>query len=829
MKISYNTLKKYIPNIKSAEEVAQDLVMHTAEVEEVYNTWKDFDNIVFWRIKSIENHSDADSLKVCMVDAGEKQNLQIVCGGSNLELEQGVAVAKLGAVVSWHWEETITMKKTKIRWVESFWMICASEEIGLKSEYPTDDPKAILDFGDLEATPWTWLAELLGKNDFILEIDNKAINHRPDLFSHIWIIREVCAINWEKFDFDFENKDLSEFAELDLENTIPEVVRRYMWIKIEWVANYKTPDYIKEVIASAGIESKWLLIDITNYSLYFYGQPTHIFDADKVKGKITIRFAKQDEKFLALDDKEYKLSSEDIVIADSEKVLALAWIIGGKESAVSDTTKNIIIESANFDQAILRKTWKTLGLRTDALNVFEKDLLPEMCSRWASLIISELEKQFPDLKIVSIKDEYKNKQKEIEIDYDIDFIKNLIWKDYSKETCDKILTNLWIKIVPHPNPLLKGEGITQKVVIPFWRKDLNYKADIAEEIARIDGYDKIPTTPPSINMGAVTQSNIYKIKNETRNFFTAKWFFDMYNYSFVNEELMNKLKWNCENLVPLKNALSAELTHMKWNLIPNLMSSLEENIRENKNLKLFEIEKVFKLNNPSALQAAPFNSKESNMTISENYEVASVITSDSKIPYYEIQNIVSDYLKTIWIFNFSFDNPSAFQAAPFNSKESKGFYPSYAHPWRVAKIIVRWQEVGFVWEIHPEISKRFDINSRVAFFYINVDKIQNATFSITKATEISQFQMNNFDLSFVVDKKTKWKEIAQAIQNTDKKLIKKVELFDIFENEEKLPWKRSISFKIYIQSDEWTLDDKVKNELIEKIKNKVAKKWWELR
>jgi len=285
MKVSYKTLKKYIPNIKSAEEVAQDLIMHTAEVEEIISEEKAFENIVLWEIKEIENHPDADALKVCKVDAGEKELLQIVCGGSNLELNQKVAVAKLGASVLWHWEgEPVVMKKTKIRWVESYWMICASEEIWLNSEFPAEDPKEIVDLSVLKnIANWTNLAVALWKDEKILDIDNKAINHRPDLFSHVWIIREICAINWEKFNFEFEKKDFSNLSKLNLENIIPEAVKRYMWIKISWVQNSTTPDYIKEVIHSAWIDLKWLLVDLTNYSLYFYGQPTHIFDADKVE------------------------------------------------------------------------------------------------------------------------------------------------------------------------------------------------------------------------------------------------------------------------------------------------------------------------------------------------------------------------------------------------------------------------------------------------------------------------------------------------------------------------------------------------------------------
>ena len=789
MKISYNTLKKYIENIKSPEEVAQDLVMHTAEVEEIIIEGENLKDVFVGKILETERHPDSEKLNVCQVEVcGEKT--QIVCGAPNVKAGLTVPVCVVWAKLT----PDFQIAKTKIRGVSSAWMIASEDELWLIEERQV----GIMELPS-DAKLWVSMREYLGKNDYYLDIDNKAINHRPDLFSHIWIMREICTINWDKFEFEFENRDFSGIKKLNLENTITKSVKRYMWIKVSWVQNTETPDYIKEVIASHSIDSKGLLIDITNYSLYFYGQPTHIFDADKIEWKITIRFANQDEKFLALDDKEYKLSSEDIVIADESKVLALWWVIWWKESAVSETTKNIIIESANFDQAIIRKTWKTLGLRTDALNVFEKDLLPEMASHGASLIISELEKFFPELKIEEFKDSYEIKQKEVEVDYDINFINNLIWKEYNKELVEIILTNLGIKIK------------WKKLIIPFWRKELNFKADIAEEIARIDWFDKIETTPPSINMWAVSQSNIYKVKNETRSFFTSKWYFDIYNYSFVNNELMSKLEWNCDDLVPLKNALSEELTHMKWSLIPNLMKSLEENIRENKDLKLFEVEKVFTLTSPHSV--SPKGREEA--TISENYEISSVITSDEEIPYYEIQKVVNDFLKTIWLNNFSFDKPEQF--------------PTFAHTWRTARIIARWQEIGYVWEIHPEISKRFSVKSRVAFFTINLEKIKEMVFGITKATEISQFQMNNFDLNFVVDKNIKWKDIKTTIISTDKKLIKKVELFDVFESEEKLPWKRSLSFKIFIQSDEWTLDDKVKNNLIEEIKKKVEKKGWELR
>ena len=787
MKISYKVLKSYKENIKNENEVAKDLVMHTAEVEDIVSEKSSFENIVYWIIKTVENHPDADSLRVCMVDVWSEE-VQIVCWGSNLEVWQAVAVAKLWAVVSWHWTETITMKKTAIRWVESYGMICASEEIGLKEEFPAKDEKEIMDLSSIKAEPGTNLADLLWKNDSILEIDNKAINHRPDLFSHIGIIREIYTIDWEKFDFEYQLKDFSNIEKLNIENTITDVVTRYIWVKVENVSNIDSPKYIKDVLSSAEIASKWLLVDLSNYSLYLYGQPTHCFDADKIEWNITIRYAKQGEKFIALNDNEYELSEKDIVIADDVKVLALWGVIGWKSSSVDNNTKNIIIESANFEQSIIRQTWKRLWIRTDSLNVFEKDIVNELQIHGASLIVSELEKNLEWIKITWFSDSYVKKQEVVEIEYDIDFFNNLIGKKYTENEILNILENLWIK------------KIDKKLIIPFWRKDLNFKADIAEEIARITWYNSIEATIPDINMWAVIQNNSYKLKNDSRNFFTDIWFYDIYNYSFVNKDIMEKCLDSTESLVEMKNALSEELSHLRWSLIPNLLDTIEKNQLNFDELKVFEIEKVF--------------NREWN-EVKEEMMLSWLISSKNNIIYYEIQEIISKFLKTVWIYNFEFRN-------------SKNL-PKYSHKWRTASIIIRGKEVWFVWEISPKVIKNFEINSRLWFFEINSDLILDALYWIKKYEEISSFQENNFDLNFVISKDVEASKIKAVIEKADKKLIKKVNLIDIYENTEKLWEKRSLTFKIFIQSMEKTLDDKDKASIIEKIVSSVAKLGWELR
>jgi phenylalanyl-tRNA synthetase beta chain len=685
------------------------------------------------------------------------------------------------AVVWAKLSESFVIAKTKIRWEISEWMICSEDELWLVEERQ----KWILELPK-DAPIWVSMKDYLWKNEVVLEVDNKAINHRPDLFSHVGILREVYAINWEKFNFNYEDRDFSKLNSLWIKNEIPKVVKRYIWLKVTGIQNIETPEHIKEILEASDCSSKWLLVDLSNYSLYFYGQPTHIFDADKIEGNIVIRNAKPWEKTIALDDKEYELTNEDIVIADQKKVIAIAWIIWSKNSCVDLNTKNIIIESANFNHATLRMSGKRLWLRTDALNVFEKDLLPISAKWWVSLIVSELEKAFTNINLDSYSDCYTEEEKVKTIDYDLDFINNLIWKKYEAKKVSAILDRLWI---------IKEEN---KLIVPNWRKELNYKADIAEEVARIDWYSNINSQIPKIELGAIIQNNTYKTKVLSRNFFVSEGFYDMYTYSFVNDKLMQKCNSTLEWLVPLKNFLSEDATHMKNSLIPNLLLSIEKNKVDFKDLKIFEVEKVF-------------NYKENLNSITENYNISWVVTNTSDIAYYNIQNIVSKFLKEIWVSKYEFKTTSNI--------------PKYAHKTRTAEIVARWQCIGTIWEIKPIVVKNFSLKSRLWFFEINLDKLKDMIHTITKVSELSDFQSSSFDISFLIDKNLEWLKLKNIIAKTNIKVIEKVEVFDIYENEEKLKWNRSISFKVFLQKMDSEINDKEKNELIEEIIKKATKFW----
>ncbi len=778
MKVSYNTLSRYIPNIASPEEIAQDLIMHTAEVEEIYDTASHLQHVYIWSITDVSKHPNADKLNICQVEVNGETR-QIICGAPNVQTWLKVPVALPGAEL----KPGFIIQKTKIRGETSNGMICSEDELWLV----TQRQEGIMELPD-DAPQNMPIAEYLGNDDTILEIDNKAINHRPDLFSHIGIAREVAAIGGKKLDYMMTRQDFSHVEDLEIINEIPDVVKRYIGLKISWVANIESPDYIQEVLASHGVESKWLLIDITNYSLYLYWQPAHAFDADKISGDIHIRYAQDGEEFTALNGKKYTLSPQDIVIADDAGVIALGGVIGGKDSAVSDTTKNIILESAWFDQAVVRKTGKRLGLRTDSLNVFEKDLVTEIRDTGISLITKELSKYFPDMQLIGFRDVYPHKESPKKIDFDVTYIQNLIGKKYTTQDILDILDRVFIT---------EENG---KLNIPLWRKDIENIADIAEEVARLDGYENIEMTIPRIHLGAVSQSPLYTIQRELRNFLTARGMYDMYTYSFVGKTLMENAWGTTTQLIPMKNSLNEEMTHLRDSIIPNLLQALRENNKEYSEMQLFEIEKVFHLTQDNTPQ--------------EHYELSIVTPSKKPIAYYDIQHTLWDIFHTLSIEKYHYKKPTS--------------VPYYAHPTRTAEVIVWDKSVWYIGEIHPKIAKNFDMSERIGYISLNLDTLTPYVYIPPQAHEVSQFQENNFDITFVIDKDTPGENIVQEMKKSSA-YITKVELFDIYEDETKLPEQRSVSFTVYYQSMTETLDDTYKNQLIQSIVKNVEKKWGQLR
>ena len=780
MKVSYNVIQKLSKTDQSVENIVQKLTMHVAEVEWIEEGWwVDLWSIFVAQIQSVKKHSDSEKLNLCQV-LHNNEELQIVCWAPNVKAWIKVPLAVVWADL---WNGFI-IKKSKIRGETSNGMICSEDELGLVEERQ----EWIMILSD-EAVLWTSMKEYIWWSDTIIEIDNKAINHRPDMFGHVWVAREIAAIEWRTFEYTYKDVDFTNHESLWIKVEIPKFVQRYIGVRVENVQNSESPEYIQDILKSENIKSQWLLVDLTNYSLYMLGQPTHCFDAETIEWNIVVRFAEKWESFEALNDKTYELDESDIVITDDSGVIALGGIIGWKKTSVSKTTKNIIIEWAHFHHATVRKTGMRLWIRTDALNIYEKNIEPRMAEAGVALIIDEIQKHFSNAKVIWTDDVRAIEFEEIFIDYDINFVNTLLWHTYTDEIARKILESLGF------------EFQQWKIKVPFWRTDVTTKADIAEEIARINGYNNIENQLIHIESWAVEQSKLYTLKRKSRDFWIGLGFYDIYSYSFTWKNLEQKVLWDINKKIPLKNYLSEDASHMKSSHIPHLLSTLQNNIHQFQKLKLFEIEKVY--------------SKSNNETINETTMLSWICILESETPYFGLQKLINMYLESIWIQKYFYEAV----------QDTQGFM----HKGRTAELKVRWKIVGYIWEIHPKIQWNFKIKNKIAFFELSLDNLVDASFSIPQAKELSEFQENNFDINFLVDKSVSGSVIHQTIEKTNPDIITRVELFDIYENEEKLPGKRSLSFTIYMQSLEKTLGDEVKNDLIKKIVEKVEKKWGILR
>ncbi len=554
MMVSFSWLKQYIdlPDSVTADEVARALTMSTVEVEGVHHKGKGLENIVVGKVVACEKHSNADKLKVCTVDVGSEK-LQIVCGGSNVHDGMLCAVAKLGAKVRWHGEgEPVEMKEAEIRGVKSFGMICASTEIGLGDMFPVKEEKEILDLSDTTPFPFLHkeggigkpLAEVLGLGDTVLEIDNKSMTNRPDLWGHYGMAREVAAVfkkTLKIYPVKSGGAGISPKAKLfdrvKVKVEDAKLCPRYMAVAIDGVKVGPSPAWLAQKIQAIGLRPINNIVDITNYVMYDLGEPMHAFDKSKVQSpkskvvNIDVRRAKDGEVFKTLDGNVHKLDSSMLVIASDEKAVALAGIMGGEESGISAETTTIVFEAANFDAATVRKASVKLGLRTDSSARFEKALDPNLCEQAIAKAVELTLQLCPTAKVASkVIDEKKFHLYQGPIELTWDFLNKKIGVEIDKKEVAVILTRLGFGVKEKKDRLL--------VTMPTWRatRDISIPEDLVEEVARIYGYNNIPVklpafpiVPPAVNEERALEWKLREI------FSQGLGYSEVSNYSFVSE------------------------------------------------------------------------------------------------------------------------------------------------------------------------------------------------------------------------------------------------------------------------------------------------------
>ena len=424
MKLSLSWIRDYvkIPEDIDLKKLAYDLTMSTVEVEDVEDLARRFDNMVVGVIEKIEPHPNADKLRVCSVDIGDGELKTIVCGGINLTEGMRVAVSCPGAVVRWHGEgEPVVIKNSKLRGVASYGMICASDEIGLGDLFPASQEAEILDLSAFEVPAGTSLADALDMNDVLLEIDNKSMTNRPDLWGHYGIARELAALynlplaEIKPFHTDVQSDFHVEIAE-------PDRCRRYIGVEMSGLEVKPSPYWMQSRIWKVGMRPINALVDITNYVMLATGNPTHAFDADNITDHIVVRHAEEGEKLVLLNEKELDLCTDDLVITDSEGPVALAGVMGGAKDSILPDTKRVILEVANFEAAGIRRTALRYDTRTEASARYEKAIDPERCDQALALSMQYFQELYPGVQVTGYCDNYVNKLERAQIDVDLGWL-----------------------------------------------------------------------------------------------------------------------------------------------------------------------------------------------------------------------------------------------------------------------------------------------------------------------------------------------------------------------------------------------------------------------
>ena len=791
MLVSFNWLKQYVDLSDSvtAEELGHRLTMSTVEVDGIKEQSKNLDGIVVGEILDIKKHPNADKLSVAQVNVGEDKPRQIIFG-QMVKMEVGfkVPVALAPTVLPGNKE----IKKSKLRGELSEGMLCLDQEMGLLDEGVS------IQFFDKSVKNGTPIIEALKLNDAIFDIDNKSMTHRPDLWGHYGLSREVAALyNKELTDYNpSEIKTGKDKLKVKIEDKT--LCPRYMAVAVEGVKVESSPDWLQKNLIAIGLRPINNIVDITNYVMHELGQPMHAFDSTTLESNlIIVRRAEDGESFVALDDSEHKLDNRDLVIADEKKSIALAGIMGGKNTEISENTKTVIFESANFEPANIRRTANRLGLRTDSSSRFEKSLDPNNCELALRKAVKLTLKLCPNAKVsTNLVDESNFSLQTGPIELDWEFLWKKIGVELEKKQVIKILVSLGFELKE------KKQGLSVKV--PTWRatKDISIPEDLVEEVSRIYGYDNIkrelpnfPITPPEINQLRQLEREILSVLVNNLGYN------ETYSYSFVSASQINKIGDSTKDYIELDNPVSKEKPYLRRSLLLNLLESLDKNIEFFDEVKLVEIGKVFIKEQPGERTD---KNGDSLLPRQDIFLTAVFVNKKDKTPFWQARNVMEMIAS-----HFNLDL----------KLEPKGQVSSSQHPSRSGSIVFGDEELGDVYELHPMLANNFGLESQVGVVEINLNKLLEVVGSNNlKYKRISDYPEMVRDLAFVVKDEINNGQIIELLSEIDK-LLKNVELFDVYQGQNIGEGYKSMAYRLTYGSSNCTLT----TEEVDKLQDRVMK------
>ena len=806
MKVSLNWIRDYVqlPADADLKKLAYDLTMSTVEVEDTIELAKQFDHMVVGVINTIEQHPNADKLRVCMTDIGGRVE-SIVCGGSNLREGMKVAVALPGAVCRWHGEgEPVEIKKSKLRGVDSYGMICGAVEIGLADLFPTKEEAHILDLSDFDAPAGTPLADALDLNDIILEIDNKSMTNRPDLWGHYGIAREIAAL------YDLPMKEFPRF-DRNVANTAgfhvtvedAERCPRYLSAQIEGLSVKPAPYQMQSRIWKVGMRPINALVDITNYVMLATGQPTHAFDSDHIAGHVIVRRAGEGEKLLLLNGKELALSGDDLVIADDAGVVGLAGVMGGAKDSILPETDKVILEVANFDAKGIRRTALRYDNRTEASARYEKAIDPERCDQAFDLSMQLLGQLYPEMKVTGLVDEYPRHLKQAEIDVPLSWLERRLGKRLPPEE------------IRHKMELL-GYGISfsgdnMHVVVPTWRStgDVSIQADIMEEVARMYGYENFEAEPITTTFdGAINQLD-KDLERRIKEYLAIRCGMqEIFTYPWMEESYVNAVLQSTEGILSLSTPPSPAERFVRSSLLPNLCKAVVKNERYFDEFSIFETAQVFRDEN----YTSPYDPREKLPSQRKNVAGAFVTTDkDITALFRKAKGVVEMMARYVHM-----------EALTFRQTEK----PVWADNVVWLNIYRGEEKVGDLALLSKKVSMACGIkNLNVMLFQLDQDSLVPLKSRTNTFTHMAEYPMTDYDISLLLDGSVQWKDVLQTVGGIKSELLHGASFVDEYRGKQVPAGKKSLTLRLSIGSKEKTLTSSEIEEVASNVLNKIAKRF----
>ena len=806
MNTSLNFIKALVPEMECTEQEFRDaMTLSGTKVENFTKLDKNLSKIVVGQIKSIEKHPDADKLIICQVDIGSEM-LQIVTGAPNVKTGDKIPVVLDGGSVagghdgSPNPENGIKIKTGKLRGVDSYGMMCSIEELGSSREFYPEAPEDGVYIFPEDVKVGADAVEVLGLHDTVYEYE--ITSNRVDCYSVLGIAREAAATYDKPFVppvvtvEEDPSHDTNEMIKVEIKDT--DLCTRYIGRVCTDIKIAPSPVWMQRRLAANGIRPINNLVDITNYVMIEYGQPMHAFDYDKIAGnKIIVRRAEDGEVFRTLDGQDRKLDHDILMICDAQKPVAIAGIMGGENSMITDDVHTVLFEAATFNGPNIRKSAKRIGLRTDASNVFEKGLEPhnaEDAINRACQLMQELGCGNP---AKGMADEHAPLKDKHRITFMPEKYNKLLGTDVSNDQMMDIFKRLEIGYDKDKNEL----------VIPYFRQDLIGQADIAEEVARFYGYDKIPTTLPKGQgvRGGVSFKMLVEAKAREIAQFCG--FSQGMSYSFESPKVFDKLRLPQDaperDAIKISNPLGEEFSVMRTISLNGMLSSLSTNYnRRNKNVRLYEMGNIYIA---KSLPITDYADERMQFTLG--------FYGDGD--FYTMKGVIEEFLDALGMNG----------KRTYDPKSEK----SFLHPGRQAKVTYEGKEIGYLGEVHPEVCDAYSIGTRAYIAVIDIPSVlEFATFD-RKYKGIAKFPAVSRDMSMVVPKAVSAGQIEDMIRQRGGKIMESCELFDIYEGDQVKEGCKSIAYSITFRADDRTLTDDDITGAMKKILNGLESLGIELR